>query len=147
VLYFAYGSNLCHAQMAERCPSARMEARAELRGYVIAFGGYSARWGGGVASVVQVHGGVVEGLLYTIGANEVPLLDRFEGVPFAYKREAMHVHDREGGAHLAHVYMQRLNPLKDPRLPGLAYFQQICAAYQRFGFNTDPLAAAIGVEP
>ncbi len=49
-LYFAYGSNLSEAQMRARCPGARPAGRAALHGYRLAFAGYSALWGGAVAT-------------------------------------------------------------------------------------------------
>jgi len=64
VLYFAYGSNLDDEQMRSRCASAQPVARAVLPNYALAFGGFSHRWDGAVASVVRARGARVEGLIY-----------------------------------------------------------------------------------
>jgi len=94
VLYFAYGSNLDEAQMRARCPTARREARATLRGHALAFGGFSHRWNGAVASVRRARGAEVAGLLYTLDAEALRLLDRIEGYPFAYERVVRYVVER-----------------------------------------------------
>ncbi|KAF4999658.1 hypothetical protein FGRMN_2307 [Fusarium graminum] len=74
-LYFAYGSNLCLAQMARRCPNSVFKGKATLDGY---------RWQineRGVANVVPAGSGhSVEGLIYTISPKDQRTLDRNEGV-------------------------------------------------------------------
>lgn len=146
VMYFAYGSNLDLAQMRERCPSARKEARAVLQGYAIAFGGWSARWGGAVASIVPVLGSRVEGLLYRIEREDLRQLDRFEGCPLAYVRLTKLVTDESERKQRAHVYLQSAEWFEVSKLPSLRYFKQIANAYKRLGFDVEPLAAAVGIE-
>ncbi|KAH7239288.1 hypothetical protein BKA59DRAFT_484356 [Fusarium tricinctum] len=74
-LYFAYGSNLCLAQMAKRCPNSIFKGKATLDSY---------RWQineRGVANVIQAGTGhSVEGLLYSISPKDQRTLDRNEGV-------------------------------------------------------------------
>ncbi|KAJ4327387.1 hypothetical protein N0V84_002158 [Fusarium piperis] len=74
VLYFAYGSNLHVAQMAQRCPSSVFVGTGTLSGY---------RWQinqRGVANVVPADDSSVEGLVYLVNARDVRALDRSEGV-------------------------------------------------------------------
>lgn len=145
-VYFAYGSNLDRVQMRVRCPSAVVEARALLHGYAIAFGGWSARWGGAVASITPVHGARVEGLLYRIRYEDLDLLDRFEGSPFAYQRITKMVSDEAGRRRRVQVYLQVRDFFGEPRYPAASYFKVILREYKRLGFRMEPLAAAIGVE-
>ena len=77
VLYFAYGSNLDDEHMRSRCASAQPVARAVLPNYALAFGGFSHRWDGAVASVVRARGARVEGLLYRLDDADLRSLDRF----------------------------------------------------------------------
>ncbi|KAF4341881.1 hypothetical protein FBEOM_4198 [Fusarium beomiforme] len=74
-LYFAYGSNLHIAQMAQRCPGSVFKGKATLDSY---------RWQineRGVANVVESGSDhSVEGLLYMIGPKDERTLDRSEGV-------------------------------------------------------------------
>lgn len=144
VLYFAYGSNLDVAQMRFRCPSAREVAPAVLHGYAIAFGGWSNRWGGAVASLKPVVGSRVEGVLYKISAVELLKLDRFEGCPLAYKRLRRQVIDEADKRRAAHVYLQTPEYFGDSALPSRRYFDQILREYRRRRFDVRALASAIG---
>lgn len=145
VMVFAYGSNLDDQQMRSRCASAQVEARAVLPNHALAFGGFSHRWGGAVASVVQQDGERVEGLLYRITAPDLCELDRHEGHPFAYERSTKVVKDEHGRRRRAQVYIQPEDTF-EPWLPQLAYFRVLLNAYGRLGFDIEQLAAAVGVE-
>jgi gamma-glutamylcyclotransferase (GGCT)/AIG2-like uncharacterized protein YtfP len=142
LIYFAYGSNLNPAQMRRRCPCAVQLARATLHNHRLAFAGHSTAWGGGVANVVRANGAKVEGLLYVLGEHDVQELDRCEGVPAVYDRVVKRVVDEHGRQRRVHVY--RLDPeLADETMPGMRYFEVICAAYKRNGFDRAPLADAL----
>jgi len=78
-LYFAYGSNLCVAQMAERCPSAQVVARALLPDHTLIFPRRSARRNCGVASIAACSGRVVWGAVYRLTARDIVSLDASEG--------------------------------------------------------------------
>jgi hypothetical protein len=76
--YFAFGSNMCLAQMAERCPGSCYIGKAVLRGY---------RWQINqrhVANIVRADDGdnatVVEGLVFSITEQDRRTLDRKEGI-------------------------------------------------------------------
>ena len=77
--YFAYGSNLDPAQMAERCPSATFLGRAVLEGHALAFTRWSTRRRCGVADVVPSPGDRVWGVVYTLSEADGLRLDGFEG--------------------------------------------------------------------
>lgn len=147
VLYFAYGSNLDGAQMRSRCPSARKAGSAVLPGFAIAFGGWSCRWNGPVASVKPVYGAHVEGLLYRIEASDLLKLDVFEGCPAAYCRSRKNVVDGTDKRRRAHVYMQTPEYFGDQALPSKRYFDVILREYRRNGFKIGALAAALGERP
>lgn len=77
--YFAYGSNLDPAQMAERCPSAAFRYRALLPDHALAFTRWSTRRRCGVADVVPSPGGHVWGVVYAMSEADGRRLDGFEG--------------------------------------------------------------------
>ena len=145
VIVFAYGSNLDENQMRSRCASARVETRAVLPNHALAFGGFSHRWGGAVASVIPEPGARVEGLLYGIRPSDLAVLDRYEGSPFAYERLTKLVTDERGRRRRAQVYVQPADSF-EPWLPQLAYFRVLLDAYGRLGFDVESLATAVGVE-
>jgi gamma-glutamylcyclotransferase len=145
VIVFAYGSNLDARQMRSRCASARVDARAVLPNHALAFGGFSPRCGGAVASVVSQPGARVEGLLYRITAPDLSELDRHEGHPFAYERSVKVVKDERGRRRRAQIYVQPEDTF-ERWLPQRAHFRVLRNAYGRLGFDVERLAAAVGVE-
>lgn len=143
--YFAFGSNLDARQMRARCPSAALLGPAVLPHHALVFGGYSRRWGGGVASVVRQRGRSVAGLLYAIGGEDLQRLDTFEGHPIVYERVPRLVTDDDGRRRRAQVYL--LTPdFARPSVPSIEYLSVIARAYRRFGFDRRALAAALRME-
>lgn len=140
VLYFAYGSNLDHAQMKRRCPDARALYPAVITGWRIDFCGFSSRWGGGVATLVADDAASVEGVIWSLTADCVRSLDDAEGAPFVYEREELTVSEDDGRERLCITYVHR-KPEKRLR-PGKKYYRQIAHAYKREGFDVAPLRAA-----
>lgn len=143
-LYFAYGSNLDVAQMAARCPGARLVGRAWLGGHRLAFTGASRLWGGGVATVVPAAGFEVPGVLYAVGPREVQALDAFEGHPWFYRRSEFLVRSDRGASQAAVLYTL------DAELHGFAapsdpYVEVIGRGYEHHGFDPDVLVQAIAL--
>jgi gamma-glutamylcyclotransferase len=85
--YFAYGSNLAKAQMVQRCPESTFKGAARLSSYkwLICEPGY--------ANVVKQESvnQVVWGLVFCLSKSDEALLDRYEGVPYAYIKENLNV--------------------------------------------------------
>jgi len=73
-LYFAYGANMDAAAMALRCPVSRLIGGGHLPGYrfIIMREGY--------ASVVRETGRTVWGVMWELASDDIPALDRYEGV-------------------------------------------------------------------
>jgi len=142
VLVFAYGSNLSRKQMRERCPSAVRGPLAYLPGHALVFGGHSYRWGGAVANVVRKAGAAVPGLIYQISRDDVGVLDRYEGHPFAYTRVERIVVDERCRRRRVHLYVQ---PEEDfvQWLPAPRYFAELCRSYNRLGLDRRLLATAL----
>ena len=146
ILYFAYGSNLDILQMRTRCEGARLAARAVLPDYVLAFGGFSRRWNGPVASVIGRPGKYVEGLLYRLPRPDLRVLDRFEGCPTRYRRVRRLVVDENGRQRKAQVYLQPIDGFTFGAPPS-EYFEVLWHAYSRLGFDPWPLALAARRRP
>ena len=89
--YFAYGSNMSWDELRAWCPSAEFVTIARLPDHRLDFTRYSQRRRGGVADVVPSNGDEVWGVLYDIPSDELPALDRKEGVPNAYQRQDVRV--------------------------------------------------------
>ena len=78
VLYFGYGANTNHQQMARRCPGAVFIGTASLPNHRLVFRG--------VADVIKTPGYRVTGALWEINRAHLAALDRFEGYPNLYTR-------------------------------------------------------------
>ena len=142
VLYFAYGSNLDEGQMKERCPGARPVAVATLPNHALTFGGFSQRWGGAVASVRRTRGGHVDGLLYRLPLEELPVLDRAEGHPFSYVRTTRTVRAK-AGLRRAVIYLQPEDGF-EAWPPPPEYLAVLAKEYALRGFALQRLVAAVG---
>jgi gamma-glutamylcyclotransferase len=90
-LYFAYGSSLSQSEMISRCPTSTFYSIAVLRNH---------RWfvnERGNANVIPSLAGpneiedVVWGILYTLRPFDEELLDKHEGIPWAYSKADMDV--------------------------------------------------------
>ena len=138
-LTFAIGSNLAPSQMQRRCPGCRIVSRAVLPGYRLAFGGWSKRWGGPVATVVPAPGHSVPGVVYWLSDADLISLDRFEGVPRVYRRFTAQVVAR--GERVLHAEVYRLEAPPGAR-PSEAYAAVLRAMYAAWGFDPKPLREA-----
>ena len=78
MLYFGYGSNMNHDQMARRCPTAYFVGPYYLKGWQLAFGHH--------ATIIPKRGHVVPGALWQITVEDLIALDRYEGFPHYYRR-------------------------------------------------------------
>jgi len=97
--YFAYGSNMSHEQISERCPSQRFICAAELPGHKLAFTRFSPKRGCGVADIVPIEGASVWGALFELSEDDFAELDRHEGAhldPPAYVRSQVQVIGADG---------------------------------------------------
>ncbi len=77
-LYFAYGSNLLTARLADRCPSARYHATACTDDLAIEFSKESRDDGSGKATLVPSHGHRLYGVVYEVELGELEILNRVE---------------------------------------------------------------------
>jgi len=148
-LYFAYGSNLLSTRLTARCSSARVVGVAITDGWTVGFSKPGGD-GSGKAGLVQHQGAAHPGVVYELRAEEMPVLDRIEGVGHGYTRE----HDfkvtmlRGGRTVSTATYMpQRHNPALIPFDWYLAlciagatehrFDRQVLAAFQATPFKPD----------
>ena len=93
MLYFAYGSNMDVAAMAQRCPNSRALGLARLmrhRFYLMGRSGY--------ASVRRDTRGTVHGVLFDLALCDLPALDRYEDVAHGLYTKAQQLVVLGGGA-------------------------------------------------
>ena len=105
--YFAYGSNMKHTQMRERCPDSRFIKAVCLNNAEFRYDGHSRNWDNkAVANIVNANGGNVWGGLFEVNENDLAQLDWHEGFPKSYGKKIVQVNDAEGKVYDAWVYFR-----------------------------------------
>ncbi len=104
MLYFAYGSNMNHALMEQRCPGCRFLKPVRLEGFRFVYDGNSVPRGGPTANIVTSEFEVVRGGLFEITERDRLALDAAEGYPLSYERRVFEVKDDAGDVHFAWAY-------------------------------------------
>ena len=84
MLYFAYGSNLNHRQMEERCSSATYIKKHILKGYKLCFSHKTNHSVYGHANIIKNKKSEVHGALWKITKKDEKELDGYEGVDYGY---------------------------------------------------------------
>lgn len=113
VYYFAYGSNMEHKQMTDRCgKDCKFIKKVYLKDYEFRYDGHSKTRKGAVANVINAEGKKVWGGLFEISQRCLSQLDTYEGfhgkgsLKNSYDRKEMEVHDTAGKAYVAFVYFR-----------------------------------------
>lgn len=137
-LYFAYGSNIDRAAMAERCPASKPIGIARLprHRFVITREGY--------ASVVRDPRRTVWGVLWDLAFADVPALDRYECVASRLYVKLTQAVLSEHGPRRALVYVARTAA---PGLPRPGYLEAIAAAAAEAGLPAGYLGELAALLP
>jgi hypothetical protein len=126
--YFAYGSNMCAEQMAERCPGAIASGVAELPGWRFAI---NRR---GVATLLKDPDACAAGLLWDLSAACEVALDRYEGIAGGHYRKL----EMAVGGSQALVYLAADSR---PGMPRSGYLERILTACDQLGIPTAEIAS------
>jgi gamma-glutamylcyclotransferase (GGCT)/AIG2-like uncharacterized protein YtfP len=140
-LYFAYGSNLSHAQMSQRCPASEPFSPGRLLGYRLVFAGTSDRWGGAVADIRPDENWYVQGGIYRMTDPDLEKLDGYEGHPDFYKREKVKLIVPSGEMIEAWVY--RMVKKRKIGKPSLSYVETIIRGFFDFDLIPPPEVSAV----
>ena len=137
-LYFAYGSNMDRAAMAERCPASTPLGPARLARHrlVITAGGY--------ASVLRDPRRTVWGLLWTMALRDMPALDRYEDVAGGLYIKVSQPVIADSGVRRALIYVARNRAFGQPH-PG--YIETVVEAARAAGLPDDYLREIAALAP
>lgn len=136
-LYLAYGSNLNLAQMAGRCPTAKLVAASQLKDYKLLFRGPT---GAAVATVEPSKGDSVPVLIWEITKSDEAALDRYEGFPFLYRKENFTVKVKGRNRKVMAYIMNEGRALGQP---SIYYYSVIHDGYKAQNFNDGVLKIAL----
>lgn len=104
--YFAYGSNMSHARLASRAPSASRVGIAQLAGHRLRFHKISHKDGSAKCDAEQTGqpDDRVIGVVYEIDEEDKALLDRCEGLGNGYEIKQVMVSFSSGSSVVAFIY-------------------------------------------
>ena len=130
-IYLAYGSNLNHQQMAERCPNANYLGNTELKDWRLIFKS--------VATIERELGKYVPVGIFQITNECEKALDIYEDYPHLYDKKELDV-ILDGSQVTAMTYVMVGKYGIAP--PSRKYFNVISEGYKNCGLNSDFLLEA-----
>ena len=136
-IYAAYGSNLNHAQMRERCPEAKYLGSAMLKNQNLLFCGQPNH---SFATIKTMEGKEAPIGLWEISARDERALDRYEGYPNFYHKTVLPV-TLDGEEVHAMVYIMDL--AMPAGLPSVMYYDIVEKGYRDCGLDTAYLKEAL----
>jgi hypothetical protein len=138
-LYFAYGSNMNAAQMAERCIAAEPIAVARYPDHAIGFFGHSRKWDGAVATCLPAPGKDLWGVVYKLSVFDGDSLDTWQDVRLdgngAYFHYPAQVVDSRGTRY--NVLLYKKDMLGAPKPPSREYLDFILSGATFHGLPAD----------
>tara|TARA_B100000579_G_C22475547_1_gene685447 strand:- start:63 stop:506 length:444 start_codon:yes stop_codon:yes gene_type:complete len=136
MLYFAYGSNLNHTQMKERCSGAKYLKKYTLKGYKLSFSHKTNHSIYGHANIVKNKKSKVYGALWNINKKDEKELDWYEGVDYNYyRKEYFSLNTKK-----VLVYIQKINFIKKPNS---TYLHTIIDGYKDCSLDINKLKKII----
>jgi hypothetical protein len=137
-LYAAYGSNLNVAQMAVRCPGARIVDTGFIKNYRLVYRGSKT---GAYATIIPAAGHIVPVAVWEIDDDNEKNLDRYEGFPTFYYKKTLPVITDMGRRLSSMVYV-----MFDQAKPGMPcdYYVATCLkGYEDCGLDETKLYESI----
>ncbi len=136
MLYFAYGSLVNPAALAELCPDARQVGTARITHHALCFTGHSQRWAGGTATIGLAPNCELWGALYEIDDKGREAVER-AGEPDGYVWALTPVEDADGNRVTAGV----LCKVRDfeRQQPPADYLEILKAGWDHWGLDGEPM--------
>lgn len=118
--YFAYGSNLLANRIHVNNPTAVRVGIGKLENYRLDFIRFTKYWKGAIATIVPTNGEIVWGAIWEISVEDLPRLDKQEGVTSgAYVPLNIDVILPDGNKKKCRTYQQTVAPEKHVNLSHL----------------------------
>ncbi|MGA2080206.1 MAG: gamma-glutamylcyclotransferase family protein [Holophaga sp.] len=134
--YFTYGSNLSLAHTRDYIPNAKFVMRASLPNFRVEFRYYSVNYKGGISSIIEAPGDMVQGVIYEVDEGELVAMDILEQVPNrVYLRERFCVLGEDGKWHHADLY--RVAHPYGPFTPAKKYVDFMIAGAKEHGLDAE----------
>ena len=136
-LFAAYGVGINRAEMAMRCPTAKLLGASTLRNHRLTFRGPHAA---AVANIEPAKGHSVPMLVWDITSTDEAALDLYEGFPHLYEKQQVKIR-LDGMLVSCMAYVMRGDrPLGKP---SAFYYSTLLEGYREAGFDPNILKAAV----
>ena len=130
-LYIAYGSNINLEQMAYRCPHSKVIGTSEIKDFELEFRG--------VATIVPKENASVPVLIWELDERDLPILNRYEGLPRLYRQEKMPF-ELGGKSYEGMAYLMNHGEISPP---SQQYYNTILQGYRENGLDESYLQKAL----
>jgi gamma-glutamylcyclotransferase (GGCT)/AIG2-like uncharacterized protein YtfP len=142
--YYAYGSNLSTRYIRHYCPSAALVMKADLPNFQVEFRHYSENRQGGISSIIEAPGQLVQGVIYEVPEEELVDLDILESVPEGlYRRDTFLVLGADGQWHKADLY--RVSNPTGPYPPSKEYLEDMIEGAREHGLTPEYTAKLVAL--
>ena len=136
MLYFAYGSNLNHKQMAYRCKGSSFIKKFTLKGFNLCFSHKTTKSKYGHANVVKNKNLSVPGAVWRISKYDEKKLDSYEGVDYNYyQKEYFKINGKKVLIYIQKIYFKKK--------PNSTYLHTIIQGYKDCGLDLNYLKKRI----
>ena len=136
-LFAAYGVGINRAEMAMRCPTAKLLGASTLRNHRLTFRGPHAA---AVANIEPAKSRSVTVLVWDITPADEAALDLYEGFPHLYEKQQVKIR-LDGMLVSCMAYVMRGDrPLGKP---SAFYYSTLLEGYREAGFDPNILKAAV----
>ena len=136
-LFAAYGVGVNRAEMAKRCPTAKLLGASTLRNHRLAFRGSHAA---AVANIEPAKGCSIPVLVWDITPADEAALDLYEGFPHLFEKQQFRI--RLDGM-LVNCMTYVLRGDRPLGKPSAFYYSAVLEGYKAAGFDTDILKNAV----
>jgi hypothetical protein len=118
--------------------------KADLPNFQVEFRYYSEDRQGGISSIVEAPGRLVEGVIYDIPEEELLDLDILESVPQGlYRRDTFLVLGEDGLWHEAELY--RVSNPMGPYAPSKGYVEDMIEGAREHGLTTEYVESLVAL--
>ena len=135
--FAAYGVGINRAEMAKRCPTAKLLGASTLRNHRLTFRGAHAA---AVANIEPAKGCSVSVLVWNITPADEAALDLYEGFPHLYEKQQVKIR-LDGMLVNCMVYVMRGD--RPIGKPSAFYYSTVLEGYKAAGFDTEILKSAV----
>ncbi|KAM9737468.1 gamma-glutamylcyclotransferase a [Menidia menidia] len=139
-MYFAFGSNLLKERLLLANPSATFFSTGRLKDYRLNFGLWDkhaeSSWHGGAATIQSCPGSEVWGVIWTLSNENLPSLDKQEGVSRGQYSPLEVAVETERGSMLCRTYQMNNFHASPPSPP---YKEVVCLGAKQNGLPLDYL--------